>query len=158
MRTEKQFITQCGNYVIWVILNSTLQIAQVSCFMPNCYRGFIDLWSTLLSCFGIRMLQSYWNIAKFLEVCGQGNFLTVRMFCSTTLCKLHLHWQHGCGRSYLLDLPVCAILECSCLQRRSSGEIFRITQYSELPRLTLTPRKILTRREWLPPDTNDSLG
>ena len=41
--------------------------------------------------------------------------------------------KNGCGKSYLLDLPVCAILECSCLQRRSNGEIFRITQYSELP-------------------------
>ena len=48
--------------------------------------------------------------------------------------------KNGCGKSYLLDLPVCAILGCSCLQRRSSGEIFRITQYSELPRLTLLHR------------------
>ena len=26
-------------------------------FLPNCYREFNTLWSTLLSCFGIRMLN-----------------------------------------------------------------------------------------------------
>ena len=46
--------------------------------------------------------------------------------------------KNGCSQSYLLDLPVCAILECNCLQRRSSGKIFKTTLYSELPRLTLT--------------------
>ena len=120
-------------------LTSTLEIAQVSCFSWNCYRGFNTLWSTLLSCFGIRMLQSYWNIAKFLEVFGQGNFLTERFVairCVNVICTD----KNGSGKSYLLDLPVCAILECNnCLQRWSSGEIFRITQYSELPQLTLWP-------------------
>ena len=41
------------------ITHGQFQIAQVSCFLPNCYRGLYTLWSTLLSCFGIRMLQSY---------------------------------------------------------------------------------------------------
>ena len=66
--------------------------------------------------FGIRMLHSYRNIAKFLEVCGQGNVLTVHVqtFCSSTLRELDLPQdKNGCGKS--LDQPVCAILECSCL-------------------------------------------
>ena len=44
--------------------------------------------------------------------------------------------KNGCGKSYLLDLPVCAILECSCLQPRSSGEISElpsIQNYPDLP-------------------------
>ena len=81
------------------------QIAQVSCFLPNCYRGLNTLWSTLLSCFGIRTLQSYWNIAKFLEVCGLDKFLTVRAFYSSTVWKLHA----------VIKLRVSAILECSCI-------------------------------------------
>ena len=35
------------------------------------------------------MLQSYWNIAKFLEVFGQGNFLTERFVairCVNVIC------------------------------------------------------------------------
>ena len=33
-------------------------------FLPNCYHRFITLWSTLLGCFDIRMLESY------TEICG----------------------------------------------------------------------------------------
>ena len=57
--------------------------------LSHCKSRFIALWSTLLSCFGIRMLQSYRNIAKFLEVCGLDKFLTVWAFYSSTVCKLH---------------------------------------------------------------------
>ena len=93
MGTEKQIIS--GKYVVWVILNSTLQITQVSCFLPKCYNcRFIAVWSTLLSCFGISeccMLLKF--IVQFLEVCGLSKFLTIRTFCSSTLCKPHLHRQ-----------------------------------------------------------------
>jgi len=120
--------------VIWVILNSALQIAQVSCFLPNCYHGFNTLWSTkLLSCFGIRMLQSYWKFLDVVKTIFWRSKRFVALRCVNFICTD----KNGCGRSYLLDLPVCAILECSCLQRWSSGEIFRIIQYSELPWLTL---------------------
>ena len=58
-----------------------------------------------------------------------GRFVAVR--CVNFTCAN----KNGCSKSYLLDLPVCAILECNCLQRRSSGKIFRITLYSEFPDL-----------------------
>ena len=40
---EKQIIIYYGNYVNWVyiILKSALQVAQASCFLPNCYCRFI---------------------------------------------------------------------------------------------------------------------
>ena len=66
-------IIYCRNYVNWIILKSALQVAQAGCYLPNCYCRFVTLWSTMLSCFSIRMLQRYWNISKFLEVCGLGN-------------------------------------------------------------------------------------
>ena len=43
------------------------------CFFPNCNCRFIALSSTLLSCFGIRMLWSYWNIC-------QSNYVRVEPF------------------------------------------------------------------------------
>ena len=55
--------------------------------------------------------------SKFLEVFGQGNFLIehyVALRCVNFICTD----KNGSGKSYLLDLPVCAILECNnCLQR-----------------------------------------
>ena len=53
---EKQMIIYCRNYVNWVILKSAL---QAGCHLPNCYCRFITLQSTMLSCFGVRMLQCY---------------------------------------------------------------------------------------------------
>jgi len=76
----------------------------------------------------------YQNAAKLLKCCQvsrgmwskaifwrSGRFVAVR--CVNFTCAD----KNGCSKSYLLVLPVCAILECNCLQRRSSGKIFRIT-------------------------------
>ena len=114
-------------------LTSTLEIAQVSCFSWNCYRGFNTLWSTLLSCFGIRMLQSYWNIAKFLEVFGQGNFLTERFVairCVNVICTD----KNGSGKSYLLDLPVCEYWSAIIVHNTEVA-----VEFSELPSIQNYP-------------------
>ena len=84
--------------------------ASLLFFFPICYR-FITLWSTLLSCFGIRMSQSYWNVAKFLEVCGLGKCFTFLTFGRGMLCKLQFH-QQGYGKSCLLYLPVWSAIVC----------------------------------------------
>ena len=45
-------------------LNSALQAAKVSYFLPNCYCRFITLWSTSL---GNAKLFWYQNAAKLLK-------------------------------------------------------------------------------------------
>ena len=79
----------------WVILSSALQVAQVICFLLNCFCRFDSLLygqQCLYSYFSIRMLN-YCQVSTWYDVCGLGKFLTVWMFYSSTLCKLHLHQQ-----------------------------------------------------------------
>ena len=79
--------------------------------------------------FSIKMLQHY---SKFLEVCSLGKFDSGRSIAVQCVNFIYTN-KKGCDEIYLLDLSVCAILECSCLKRWSSGEIFGITKCSELP-------------------------
>ena len=64
--------------------------SSASHFWPNCYRRFVRICLTSSNCFGIRTWRNYWNIVKFVEVNGLGNFWK---FCSRTMCRLHLQRQ-----------------------------------------------------------------
>ena len=94
-----------------MVNTATLFWYQTAAKLLKCCQVSRDMWSR-----------------QFFE--GSGRFVAVR--CVNFTCAN----KNGCSKSYLLDLPVCALLECNCLHHRSSGKIFRITLYSELPRLT----------------------
>ena len=70
----------------WVILDSALQVTQVSCFfLSHCYGRFIALWATLLICFGIRM-QKYCHVSR-----GMWSSLTVGHF--TAVCCVNIIYR-----------------------------------------------------------------
>ena len=92
----------------WVILKSAPQVAQASCFLRNCYCRFITLWSTMLSCFSIRMLQvsrGMWY-RQIFHWTVYGSIHCVNFIYTN---------KKGCDEIYLLDLSVCSIVGCSCL-------------------------------------------
>ena len=105
---KPRYLCACANRPL---LRLGMRLICCFFFFSNLLYRFITLWSTLLSCFGIRMSQSYWNVAKFLEVCGLGKCFTFLTFGRGTLCKLQFY-QQGYGKSCLLYLPVWSAIVC----------------------------------------------